>query len=400
MMRAPVVIFGTLAAGMIVLANAASALNLTPPHGRHVPPLRAVPAQPQAEEAVTDCDRLAASPEDSQKVVDGVAMEALDGALALTRCREAVSRYPAVARFQFQLGRAQEKLGNDAAALEAYRKAADLGSLIAAFSAGVRERDGVGVPSNDAEANRLFKLCADKGDADCLNSLAYQYQVGRGVKADPAQALALYKKAAEAGLAAANVNLGFLYRDGEGVAQDFAEAARQFQEAADKGDPAGARNLALAYQSGQGVPKDGAKAVALFQAAADQGDDDALVKIAYAYLSGDGVPKDEAKSVTYYRLAADRGNTDGMAGLAFAYANGTGIAADGKAAALWLMRALAAGNEYSFNQLTDHWGAWSLDTRVEVQSILVDRGLYSGKTNGTLNRETLKALKVLAGREN
>ena len=92
-MRAPVVIFGAVAAGMVMLANAAWALNLTPPHGRHVPPLRAAPVQPQTEEAVTDCDRLAASPEDSQKVVDGVAMEALDGTLALARCEEAAGRY-------------------------------------------------------------------------------------------------------------------------------------------------------------------------------------------------------------------------------------------------------------------------------------------------------------------
>ncbi|WP_448953240.1 hypothetical protein [Labrys neptuniae] len=399
-MRAPLAIFGVVAAGMVVLAHGAFALNLTPPHGRHIPPVQAAPAQPPAQELVTECDRLAASPEDGQKVTDGVSLEMLDGTQALARCQEAVSRSPGIGRFQYQLGRAQEKLGNDAAALEAYRKAAELGSLIAAFSAGVRERDGVGTASDDAEANRLFRLCADKGDADCLNSLAYQYQVGRGVKADPAEALSLYKKAAEAGLAAANVNLGFLYRDGEGVAQDYAEAARQFQQAADQGDPTGARNLALLYQVGQGVPKDGAKAVTLFQQAADQGDDDALVKIAYAYLSGDGVPKDEAKSVSYYRLAADRGNSDGMAGLAFAYANGKGVPADGKAAALWLMRALAAGNDYSFNQLTDHWGAWSLDTRTEVQSILADRGLYNGKIKGTLNRETLKALKILAGREN
>ena len=50
-MRAPVVIFGAVAAGMVMLANAAWALNLTPPHGRHVPPLRAAPVQPQTEEA-------------------------------------------------------------------------------------------------------------------------------------------------------------------------------------------------------------------------------------------------------------------------------------------------------------------------------------------------------------
>ncbi len=398
-MRAPAACLGVFTAVLLLLQGGAAALNLTPPHGRHIPPLRAQPAMPRSDVPVTDCDRLAASPEDAQKVADGVPFDNLDGALAISKCLDAVTQYPTAARLLYQLGRGQEKLGNDAAALQSYRRAADLGSLIAAFSAGVRERDGVGTESNPEEATRLFKLCADKGDADCLNSLAYQYQEGLGVPADALEAVKLYRQAAANGLVAANVNLGFLFRDGDGVPPDYAEAARQFQVAADRGDATGARNLALLYQNGQGVPKDEAKAVALFQQAADGGDDDALIKLAVAYLDGAGVPKDEARSVAYYQQAADRGNTDGMAGLAFAYANGRGVSADARTAAQWMVRALAAGNDYVFDQLANHWSGWSLETRMAVQSILVDRGLYGGKADGDLNRETLKAIKLLAGRE-
>lgn len=398
-MRTAAAIFGIITIGLTLQLQAAAALNLTPPHGKHVPPMRAEPARPKNIEPVTDCDRAAASPEDSQKVADGVPIESLDGALAVAQCQQAADRYPTTGRFLYQLGRGQEKLGNDTLALQSYRKAADLGSLIAAFSAGVRERDGIGTTRDDQEANRLFKLCADQGDADCLNSLAFQYQAGRGVPADATQAIQLYRQAAAKGLVAANVNLGFLYRDGDGVPRDYAEAARQFQVAADKGDPAGAGNLAQLYQNGQGVPKDEAKAVTLFQQAADHGDDDALIKLAFAYLNGTGVPKDEAKSVAYYQQAADRGNTDGMAGLAFAYANGRGVPVDNKLAAQWMVRALAAGNDYTYDQLTSHWVGWNPDTRMALQSILADRGLYSGKINGDLNRETLKAIRVLAGRE-
>jgi TPR repeat protein len=398
-MRTSAAVFVLFAAIVCGCPNGARAVNLTPPHGKHVPPFRAEPTAPRNIEPVTDCDRTAASPEDSQRVSDGIPLDNLDGTLAVTQCQNAVAAHPSVARFLYQLGRGQERLGNDTAALQSYRNAADLGSLIASFSAGVRERDGVGTDRDDEEATRLFKLCADKGDADCLNSLAYQYQEGRGVPADPTEAARLYRQAAADGLIAANVNLGFLYRDGDGMPADYAEAARQFQVAADRGDATGARNLALLYQNGQGVPKDEAKAVTLFQLAADHGDDDALIKLAVAYLDGAGVPKDETKSVAYYQQAADRGSSDGMAGLAFAYANGHGVTVDAKAAAQWIVRALATGNDYSFDQLTNHWGSWSLETRMAVQSILADRGLYGGNPNGDLNRETLKAIKVLAGRE-
>jgi TPR repeat protein len=389
-----------LVAAFILPASFAGALNLTPPHGKHVPPMRADPSRPRETGPVTDCDKLAASPEDGQRVADGVAFDRLDGARAIAQCQDAVSHFPAIGRLLYQLGRGQEKIGDDAAALQSYRKAADLGSLIGAFSAGVRERDGVGTQRDDEEANRLFKLCADQGDGDCLNSLAFQYQAGRGVPADPNEAIRLYREAAATGLVAANVNLGFLYRDGDGVPVDYAEAARQFQVAADKDDPAGAASLALLYQNGQGVPKDETRAVSLFQMAADHGDDDALVKLAAAYLDGQGVPKDEAKSVAFYQQAADRGNADGMAGLAFAYASGRGIAADPKLAAQWMVKALAAGNDYAFDQLTDHWMGWSVDTRMAIQAVFADRGLYTGAINGDLNRETLRAIKILAGREN
>ena len=375
----------------------ATSLNLTPAHGRHQPPVRLPPPADNAS-PVTPCDLSAASPDDSQKASPGVPLDNLDANLAVTQCTDAVRLYPGVARFHYQLGRARDKLGNGAAALESYRHAADLGSQIGAFSAAVMYRDGNGVDRDYDQANRLFRQCADMGDADCLNSLAYQYQAGLGVAADPAQAASLYKRAAEGGLVTANVNLGFLYRDGEGVAQDYAEAARQFQVAADKGDPVGARNLALFYRDGLGVPKDEEKAIAYFQQAADHGDDDALIKIAFAYLSGEGMKEDDAKSFAYYQQAADRGNTDGMAGLAYAYANGRGVAADNKMAAFWMVRALAAGNDYSYDQLTNHWGGWSPELRIAVQSILRDRSLYNGKLDGSLNRETLSAIRRLAGK--
>ncbi|MDQ0394284.1 tetratricopeptide repeat protein [Labrys monachus] len=388
---------GLLALCLVLTAGVAGAVNLTPPHGRHVPPLRLPPPVDPAT-LVTTCDSAAASPDDGQRTGPGVSTESLDANLALAQCGDAVRLYPTTARFHYQLGRARQKLGDYTGALESYRRAAELGSPIGAFSAAVMLRDGNGVVRDDDAAARLLAACADKGDPACLNALGYQYQQGLGVGRDPARAAALYRQAADGGLASAAVNLGFLYRDGEGVARDYAEAARLFRLAADKGDAVGSRNLALFYRDGLGVPKDEALAVTYFQQAADRGDEDALIKLAFAYISGSGVGRDAAKSFSYYQQAAGRGSSDGMAGLAYAYANGLGVAADGKMAAFWMLRALAAGNEYSFDQLANHWNAWNLDMRVATQAMLRDRGLYGGELNGTLNRETLAAIRRLAGR--
>ncbi|UDF32355.1 UNVERIFIED_ORG: caspase family protein (plasmid) [Roseateles sp. XES5] len=81
----------------------------------------------------TDCDLLAAAPDDRMKLasVPGVAFTEIAVDRALEACQAAVDQYPRTARLWYQLGRSQHKAGEYAKASEAYIVAGNYGSAAA-----------------------------------------------------------------------------------------------------------------------------------------------------------------------------------------------------------------------------------------------------------------------------
>src|SRR5215475_14417267 len=67
-----------------------------------------------------ECDRLAASPTDENRVGPGVAFEQLDAVTAIPVCEQAVQANPSLARLKFQLARALQKAGRQADAAAGY----------------------------------------------------------------------------------------------------------------------------------------------------------------------------------------------------------------------------------------------------------------------------------------
>ena len=55
---------------------------------------------------ITDCDQLAAHPNDPQRKVDGIPLSEIDPNKAVPACETAVRQYPNDARLSYQLGRA------------------------------------------------------------------------------------------------------------------------------------------------------------------------------------------------------------------------------------------------------------------------------------------------------
>jgi hypothetical protein len=108
---------------------------------------------------VTDCDRLAASPNDAQrpKSVPGVAFDQININSALVACREAVNKYPDIARFSYQLGRVFDLNKDYLEARKQYEIAAKPGSAVALNNIGVLYTNGYGVPQDYAEAKRWRK---------------------------------------------------------------------------------------------------------------------------------------------------------------------------------------------------------------------------------------------------
>ncbi len=147
------------------------------------------------------CDRLAASPTDSERPggIEGIELSDIDAPRALAACRSAVARGDGTARFARALGRALLKSGNQ------------------------------------AEAAQMFRTAAENHNAAAMNNLGAVYEFGTGVVGDATEAVHWYQAAAEAGDATAMLNLGLAYLDGRGVQASAQEGQRWIQESARKG---------------------------------------------------------------------------------------------------------------------------------------------------------------------
>jgi len=257
---------------------------------------------------VTDCDKLAANPDDPQRKASGVAIDKIDASAAIPACEAALRQYPDDVRLNHQLGRAYVAAKNYQAAVEHYRKAAEQGYAPAQVNLGLRYQDGRGVSQDYREALVWYRKAAEQGYAPAQVNLGKMYENGQGVSKDETQAVAWYRKAAEQGYAIAQANLGVMYENGRGVSQDYREALVWYRKAAEQGYAPAQVNLGFMYQNGQGVSKDETQAVAWYRKAADQGYALAQTNLGRMYENGRGVSQDYRQAVAWYRKAAEQGN--------------------------------------------------------------------------------------------
>lgn len=104
-----------------------------------VPSVPLPAAQPalSPQEAIAACDRLAASPNDVNRVAEGVWQTIMDADAAILVCTQGVAAAPDNARLRFQLGRALYRTGKKPEAALAFGKAATLGHLPAQAQLGL-----------------------------------------------------------------------------------------------------------------------------------------------------------------------------------------------------------------------------------------------------------------------
>jgi TPR repeat protein len=252
---------------------------------------------------LSECDALAAAPNDPERLGAGVVPAAMDSRRAIAACRAAGGD----PRSLYLLGGAYEAAGQFEAAAAAYRQAAD---------------------QNNGAAQM---------------ALASLYTAGRGIGADPAEAIRWYRKAAGQGIAQAQMALGADYEQGHGVAKDEAEAGRWYRRAADQGYAPAQAALGFLYASGHGVGHDDAEAVRWYRKAAEQGWVSAQTRLGEAYGEGTGIGRDSAEAIRWYRKAADQGDAAAQYDLGWCYQFGLGIAADSSSAVQWYRKAAAQG---------------------------------------------------------
>ena len=279
---------------------------------------------------------------------------------------------------EMELAFRASKSGDDVAAVEWYRKAADQGFAEAQFNLGKMYSAGLGVGRNKKEAENWYRKAADQGFADAQCSLGEMLDASRSCKFSQ-EAVEWYRKAAEQGLADAQFNLGKMYASGSGVSknekeavhwfrksaeqgfadaqfsfgmtlyngrggdQDHQEAAKWFRKAAEQGIAEAQNNLGAMCGEGLGVGKDQKEAANWYRKAAEQGIAVAQFNLGAMYEQGVGVDKDEKEAVKWYRKSAEQGFADAQFNLGVMYEEGVGVGKDEKEAVKWYRKAADQG---------------------------------------------------------
>jgi hypothetical protein len=226
---------------------------------------------------ITDCDRLAAMPNDTGHVPDlpGLEITKIDVAQATAACSDAMQRYPEVARFIFEAGRVAHARKDYAEARRLYDKAAAAGYPMALNNIGGMYEGGQGVPVNYPEAARWYRKSVDAGEPIAMLDLGWLYETAHGVDKNCAEAVRLYEAAVKAGIPSAMNNLGLLYLRGQCVRRDYGEAHRLFEQGIALNDAASMNGMGAIYNEGAGVRRDLKVARAWFEKAAALGDPEA-----------------------------------------------------------------------------------------------------------------------------
>lgn len=332
------------------------------------------------------CDLAAASPLDKDRPanVKGVLSEELDASKAVPACEAAVEAAPDDARLLYQLGRAYGAAKAYDRSLAAYKKAGELGNVLATNNIGDMYNDGVGVEKNEeegfrwlqraasegvpmamrklgvsyekglgtvkdyAEARHWYERAANSGDVDALLKIGDLYAKGAGVTQDYSEAWRWYEKAAVQGHAGAMFELGRFSAAGLGVTKSYVEARRWYEQAARLGNSAAMNNLGVLYQRGEGGERDLREARRLYERAAAGGNSVALRNVGVLYQSGLGVPKDFSEARRWYEKSAAVGDALAMTRLGMMYHNGVGVPKDLDEARRWYNKAVTAGDsEYA-----------------------------------------------------
>lgn len=101
---------------------------------------------------VSECDMLAAHPEDPQRMADGVTDDDIVPRLAIMACEDAVTSDPDEPRYAFQLGRGLLALGRKDKAKEQFERASKAGYAAAEAYIGDIYQFGHGVPQDSKKA--------------------------------------------------------------------------------------------------------------------------------------------------------------------------------------------------------------------------------------------------------
>lgn len=270
--------------------------------------------------------------------------------------------------------------GDDKAAFERYRQAAEQGNADALFLTGVARIRGVGTDKDQVQGLKDIEQAAAKGQKVGQFTLGYLYKKGLTGKVDYQQAVHWFRLAAEQGLALAQVAMGTHRAQGLGIAEDPDEAQRWFRKAYAQGNNLAGYNLAILmlkqdrserqrglnilhrtaeaghilsqttlsglYREGRyGMSKDTDKMLFWLEKAAKQNHVLAQLSLGSVYLSGKHIPVNGKKAVFWLEQAGLRNHVMAQLALGSSYVKGTAVKRNLAEAYSWFSLAALTGHE-------------------------------------------------------
>jgi len=303
---------------------------------------------PEQRDAIAvQCDRLADSPYDTQRVGPGVPIDQINVAEALPVCQRAAARLPARPRYQYLYGRVLDAAKRYDEAVQQYAAADQAGNPWGSVSLGSLYANGDGVAKDPAKAATFLRRAGDGGLPDAYADLGLLYAAAN--PPNYTQAFSEFDRASRAGSTLALAYLGEFYFNGLGVVKNQTRALALFQQAANRGDPEGMLDLGLSYYSGTGVRRDPATALRWLSRAAEFGFAQAQDVIGYMYQEGDGVGQSDEQAMAWYRKSAAQDDPFAMTHLARLLID----AGNDAEATAWYRRAAALGDPTGMTKLGD-----------------------------------------------
>lgn len=343
---------------------------------------------------VDACDRLATQPFDLQAVTEGLLANEIDAEAAAAACDAAIARYPDVARFVFQRGRAAFAQGDLAAARSYFSKANDMGHVRAGQVLGRMYYLGAGTEVNRERAVDLYRKAAEKGDAYALHSLALSELRGEGTPVNEKEGLAKLQRAVEAGHTFSYNQLGYYYLHGEHVEKDIDRAVYYYMRSAERNDIYGYLNMGTLYRDGAGVTQDYEAARNWFLKAHEGGHPAAGTAIGLLYFNGQGVEKDPEEALRWFRASADRGDPWGAYNTAYMIrqSDPSGDRAVEMVRYLALAIATDSSSPAAKNASADFTTVPARVKARATQELLAELGFDPGPADGVLGRKSREAL--------
>lgn len=348
--------------------------------------------------ALNACDAEAAEPFDLQGVAAGKLPNEINPQAALSACMSATARYPALARFQYQLGRAHIAARANEQGWAQFEKAAGMDHTRALYQLGHLTRQGVGRPASLSVAADYFRRGAERSDPYGIYDYGKALFYGRGVTKDASAGLRLMLRAADMGHTYAMNELGYIFLEGINAQQDAERGMRFYRSGVERNDIYSFNNVGLAHLAGKGVARDAKAAFGYFRKAAEGGHPYAATNLARLYRDGVGTPANLTQAITWFERGAERGDYWGALDRAQIALNGPGKLRNAVDAGYYLALAAAInrpGVGDAENRARQALASLQPDDKAKVEQRLVKQ-LGTAGTTDKAGDDRLVALARLA----